>query len=298
MISNHGLSDSGGFDPGTALPGDVGMAISEEDFARIRDLLHAGFGIKLANEKRALVVGRLRKLLLERGGISFGEYYRQITSDETGTELSELINRLSTNHTFFNRENDHFAFFRDTAMREAAERARRQGRKDLRVWCAASSTGEEPYMLAMMMREAMGSDFRHWEMGLLATDISARALAVARRGLYSPERMADLPGELRKKYFHPRGPDFEAANFLREDITYRRLNLINPEYPFKRRFACIFCRNVMIYFDQPTKEAVVARMARHLEPGGYLFIGHSESLGRQTPDYDYVRPAVYRRRSA
>jgi chemotaxis protein methyltransferase CheR len=276
---------------------DTASAISEEDFKKIRELLHAGFGIKLTDEKRTLVVGRLQKLLRDKGGIGFGEYYNQVVSDTTGREMSELINRLSTNHTFFNREKDHFEYFKAVSLPEAVARAKRRGHQELRVWCAASSTGEEPYMLAMIMREFFGPDFKNWDVGLLATDISEKALAVAKAGIYSADRMKDLPANLRDKYFRPRGPDFEVIATLKQDITYRRLNLINPEYPFKKRFEVIFCRNVMIYFDMPTKEAVVAKMAHHLFPGGHLFIGHSESLGRQTEHYEYVRPALYRRKT-
>lgn len=279
-------------------PIDMGIRISDEEFSRIRELLHSGFGIKLTEEKRTLVIGRLQKLLREKGGIGIGQYLALVEGDPTGREMSELINRLSTNHTFFNREKEHFDFFRKVALPEAAERARRRGGKDLRVWCAASSTGEEPYMLGMIMREFFGPDFPNWDLGLLATDISEKALTVAKAGTYSRERMQDLPEPLREKYFRPSGRDFEAIAALKGDITYRRLNLINPEYPFRKSFEAIFCRNVMIYFDGPTKDAVVARMARHLVPGGYLFIGHSESLGRQTEHYEYVRPAVYRRKAA
>lgn len=275
---------------------ESGITLSEEEFSKIRELLHSGFGIKLSEEKRTLVVGRLQKLLRDKGGISFRDYYNLVISDSTGREMSELINRLSTNHTFFNREKDHFDYFKSVSLPEAVARAKMRGSRDIRVWCAAASTGEEPYMLAMLMREFFGQDHKNWDLGLLATDISEKALDVAKDGVYSAERTAELPVHLRDKYFRPKGPDFEAGPQLKSDLTFRRLNLINPEYPFKKSFEVIFCRNVMIYFDTPTKEAVVARMARHLVPGGHLYIGHSETLGRQTEHYDYLRPAMYRRR--
>jgi chemotaxis protein methyltransferase CheR len=286
---------SSGTGPGTCPEPE--LVLSEAEFAKIRELLHSGFGIKLSEEKRTLVMGRLQKLLREKGNIGFGEYYNQVVSDRSGREMSELINRLSTNHTFFNREKAHFDDFLTASLPEAAERARRRGARDIRVWCAAASTGEEPYMLAMLMREFFGQDFKNWDLGLLATDISEKALAVAKDGVYSAERMRDLPVPLKERYFRPHGSDFEAIPSLKQDLTYRRLNLINPEYPFKKMFEVIFCRNVMIYFDTPTKEAVVARMARHLVPGGHLFIGHAETLGRETEHYEYVRPALYRRKA-
>lgn len=275
---------------------DLAANLGEAEFGAIRDLLHSGFGIDLAAGKRGLVAGRLQKLLRERGGISFAEYYRQVVEDATGRELSELINRLSTNHTFFNREKEHFDHFRAAALPEIMRRCAAAGDKDVRIWCAASSTGEEPYMLAMCLKETFGAAHRDWDVGLLATDISERALAVARVGVYPADRMAELPAALREKYFRPKGPDFEASPELKRLITFRRFNLINPSYPFRRAFDAIFCRNVLIYFDNPTKAEVVASMAKFLRPGAYLYLGHSETLGRETEHYRYVRPAVYVRK--
>jgi chemotaxis protein methyltransferase CheR len=274
----------------------IGETLSDGDFGRIRELLHASFGINLGAEKRTLVAGRLQKLLRDRG-IGFAEYYRQVVEDASGREMSELINRLSTNHTFFNREKEHFDYFRTVSLPEAVARAKLKRSREIRVWCAASSTGEEPYMLAMIMREFFGADFGNWDLGLLATDISEKALAVAQAGIYSAERMQELPKPLRDKYFQPRGQDYEVIPRLRQDITYRRLNLINPQYPFKRQFEVIFCRNVLIYFDNPTKNGVVNSMAKYLVPGGHLFLGHSETLGRETEFYSYLRPAAYKRKA-
>ncbi len=275
---------------------DITSSIGDTEFQAIRDLLHSGFGIALAPEKRGLVVGRLQKVLRDRGNISFAEYYQRVLSDQSGREMSELINRLSTNHTFFNREKEHFAHFRDVALPEAVKRGLATGDKDLRVWCAASSTGEEPWMLAMCLHEAFGSSHGIWEAALLATDISERALSVARNGIYPIDRMQELPPDMRDTYFRPRGEDFEVVPALKSLVTLRRFNLINPTYPFRRPFHAIFCRNVLIYFDGPTKAQVVASMARYLVPGGYLYLGHSETLGRETEHYTYSRPAVYRRK--
>ncbi len=284
--------------PNIPSPDSIVDSLNDEDFRKIRELLHASFGIKLGEEKRTLVAGRLQKLLRDRG-IGFGEYYRQVVEDKTGVEMSELINRLSTNHTFFNREKEHFDYFKTVSLPEAVQRAKARNSRDIRVWCAASSTGEEPYMLAMIMREFFGADFKNWDLGLLATDISEKALEVAEAGIYSAERLADLPAPLREKYFIPfntKGPDFVAIPELKRDITYRRFNLINPKYPFKKQFDVIFCRNVLIYFDNPTKDGVVNSMAQFLVPGGHLFIGHSETLGRETAYYTYLRPAAYKRK--
>jgi chemotaxis protein methyltransferase CheR len=272
-------------------------SISDADFRSIRDLVYERFGINLTPDKKSLVAGRLRKLLEERGGITFEAYHRLVVNDTRGAELSELVNRISTNHTFFNREKEHFDYFRGTALSAAAAHAASKRSRDIRVWCAASSTGEEPYMLAMLMREHFGPAFKDWELGVLATDISEKALEGARKGIYAPDRAAGIPPELLRKYFLAR-PDgsVEASAAIKSDITYRRFNLINASYPFKHPFDIVFCRNVMIYFDNPTKDAVVANIAKSMRPGGYLFIGHSETLGRSTPDFEYVQPAVYRRK--
>ena len=284
-------------DESAAGTGAAEKRISDSEFAQLSGMIRKGFGINLTSEKKTLVVGRLQKLLRDRGDISFEEYFHQVQADATGREMSELINRISTNHTFFNREKEHFDFFRTVALPEATARAKARGSQDLRFWCAAASTGEEPYMLAMLIREHLGVAQGDWDAGLLATDISARALETAQAGSYTEERVADIPPALLKKYF-ALGTDgaFTAAAALKRDITFRRLNLINPEFPFRKPFDAVFCRNVMIYFDVPTKDALVRRIAKHTVPGGYLFIGHSETLGRDAGPWQYVRPAVYRRK--
>ncbi len=275
------------------------MAISDGEFGALRDLIHRRFGINLTEQKRSLLVGRLQKLMRTRGFGTFQQYVDFLTQDKSEQGLSELVDLISTNHTYFNREKDHFDYFYDTALPTVIERLKRQNRRDLRVWCAGSSTGEEPYTLVMLMMEYLGSDYKNWDAGILATDISDRALSAARTGNYPRDRVEQLPPNLRNKYFSP-----TADNLLgvREDVkreaTYRRLNLMNKSFPFKKPFQIIFCRNVMIYFDQPTRDALVARFHQCTEPGGYLFIGHSETLGRSQTLYRYLQPALYQKGEA
>ncbi len=272
------------------------MAISDAEFSHLRDLIHKRFGINLTEQKRSLLVGRLQKLMRNLNLGNFSDYYDYLSHDKTEAALGELVDLISTNHTYFNREKDHFDFFSQTALPTVIEKLKREKRKDLRIWCAGCSTGEEPYTLLMLMMEYLGNDYSAWDAGILATDISDRALTSARRGVYATDRVLQLPETLRKKYFTPAGPnEMAVVDKVKREATFRRFNLMNTSFPFKKPFQMIFCRNVMIYFDQPTREALVNRYHQFTEPGGYLFIGHSETLGRSQTLYRYLKPALYQK---
>ena len=270
------------------------MTISDAEFRSIRDLVYEHFGIHLTDQKRSLVVGRLQKHLREHGFNTFQQYYEYLKDDRTQVGLSELVDRISTNHTFFFRESDHFTFFREIVLPEIAKK--HDQNRDIRIWCAAASSGEEPYTIMMTMMDFFGMQYAGWNAGLLATDISEKALSAARDGVYPEEKLEGVAPPLRQKYFRRR-PDgaYEVVEAMRKEVTFRRFNLMNETLPFKRPFDVIFCRNVMIYFDQPTRTALVERMFKATQPGGYLFIGHSESLGRGATSWQYIKPAVYRR---
>lgn len=272
------------------------MAISDREFGQLRDLIQERFGINLTEQKRSLLVGRLQKLMRQLNLPTFASYYDYLSNDKTEGSLSELVDLVSTNHTYFNREKDHFDYFSQTALPRIIEKLKKENRKDLRIWCAGCSSGEEPYTLLMLMMEYLGADYSSWDAGILATDISDRALSIARRGAYATERVMQLPEPLRRKYFTPAGPDEMAVvDKVKREATFRRFNLMNSTFPFKKPFQMIFCRNVMIYFDQPTREALVSRYHQFTEPGGYLFIGHSETLGRSQTLYRYLMPALYQK---
>ena len=176
------------------------------------------------------------------------------------------------------------------------ERRQQAGQTEFRIWCAGCSSGEEPYTLMMIMKEFFGPRFSSWKPLLLATDISATALKTAMAGVYEKERVGQLPPVLKNKYFR-RQPDgnLVVTDEIKREIHYRRHNLMNTTFPFKRQFDAIFCRNVMIYFDRETRNTLVEKYHKHTMPGGYLFIGHSETLGRDDTPYQYVMPAVYRK---
>ncbi len=272
------------------------MAISDQEFGQLRDLIQTRFGINLTDQKRSLLVGRLQKLMRQRQLLSFSAYYDYLKNDKTEAALAELVDLVSTNHTYFNREADHFAYFSQTALPQVMEKLKRENRKDLRIWCAGCSSGEEPYTLLMLMMEYLGQDYPSWDAGILATDISDKALTAARRGTYETNRVLQLPEKLRNKYFTPAGPgEMAVIDKVKQEATFRRFNLMNTSFPFRKPFQMIFCRNVMIYFDQPTRDALINRYHQCTEPGGYLFIGHSETLGRNQTLYRYLKPALYQK---
>lgn len=271
------------------------MTLTDQEFTRIRKFIYDYAGINLTEQKRALVVGRLQKLVVKNGFSDFTAYLDWAVK-QGGLAVEEMINRISTNHTFFFRENAHFEFMTETALPDVVDIMQQQGTRDLRVWCAAAATGEEPYTLAMLIREFFGSGFGQLDAGLLASDISTSALASAQTGVFSDDRVTHVPPRLKSKYFKNIGPDqWVVSDALKKDVLYRRFNLMNERWPFKGKFHMIFCRNVMIYFDQKTRNELAAKFHHFLHPGGYFFIGHSETLDRAATPFSYVMPAVYRK---
>jgi chemotaxis protein methyltransferase CheR len=213
-----------------------------------------------------------------------------LESDPSGQELAMMIDSLTTNKTSFFRESQHFEFLE----RELLPAWRARGEK-IRIWCAGCSSGEEPYTIGITLKEAL-PDINRLDVKILATDISTRVLAKARQGVYDKETLQDVPPGLVSRYFTPIGTTSSRAyrvnDSVRSLITFARLNLMDP-WPMNGPFNAIFCRNVMIYFDKPTQKKLVHRYWELLEPGGHLFVGHSESLTSTTQELRYVKPAVY-----
>lgn len=269
------------------------IGITDKEFNQLADFIHKNYGIHLKKEKQTLITGRLHKVLSELGMKSFTEYYDYLVKDKSGVGLAVLVDKITTNHTFFMREAEHFAYLKDQVLPFWKSNIKNH---DLRIWCAASSTGEEPYTLAMILSDFFESESNLWDTKLLATDISQTALNAAKLGVYSNERLQDLPLYWRTKYFIKHDPlNMRVNDQLKRQVIYRRFNLVDDVFPFKSKMHVIFCRNVMIYFDQKTKDTLVRKLYDLLEPGGYLFIGHSESLNRETTPFKYVKPAVYRK---
>lgn len=274
------------------------LSISQEEFERISALVYVNFGIKLPDEKKALVAGRLQKLVKSKGFNSFSAYADYLEKDQGEPALGELINCIATNHTFFNREPDHFQFLLKTALPNIVSLIEKQkSPKDLRIWSAGCATGEEAYQLCMLLHEFLGHNYHNWNAGVLATDISNKALAKARESLYPEDRLITLPLAYRNKYFNKTSTNEWTINDnIKKEVTFRRFNLTNPKFPFRQPFHIIFCRNVMIYFDNLTRQNLIKNLYDFTQPGGYLFIGHSETIRAQSKiNYRYVKPAIYRK---
>lgn len=269
------------------------LHITDDEFRLLSGYIKQHSGIHLKDEKKTLLVGRLSQILNEQGFTSFMSYYEHLKQDTHGSELSRLIDRVTTNHTYFMREPEHFNFFQKEVLPYLEKSV---AHRDLRVWCAASSSGEEPYTLAMIMDEYFGSQAGLWDKKLLATDLSVSVLDTAKKGIYYREKVNTLPKVWTNKYFDKVSETSVVVNQkMKDQVIFRRFNLLESRFPFKKKFHVIFLRNVMIYFDNPTKDTLIRKMYDALEYGGYLFIGHSESINREKSAFKYVQPAVYRK---
>ncbi len=269
------------------------ITITNEEFNKITEYIRRNYGINLKEEKRALVTGRLQSVLAEKNFRSFSEYYDYIIQDKTGAASATLMNHITTNHTFFMREPEHFYYFRDTVLPYLKSRA---AGRDLRIWSAGCSSGEEPYTLAMIIDEFFGREKPLWDAKILATDISGKALEKAKKGIYSDKELAQLPPSWRLKYFTKADAATSAVcERIKNEVIFRSLNLMSPAFGFKKKFHVIFCRNVMIYFNSETRDELANKFYSLTESGGYLFIGHSETLNREKTGYKFIMPAVYRK---
>ncbi len=269
--------------------------LSERDYELFRELIYSKCGINLGPQKQQLVRARLGKRLRAGKFRSYREYYEFVRNDASGGELTALIDAISTNTTHLFRENQHFDFVADAVRNWAADKAWRDKHSELRCWSAGCSTGEEPYSLAMTLDDALANS--GLAQRILATDISTRVLEHAQRGVYDAHRLGTVPDTFRKRYFVPTGNKQSMAVHpdVRRKITFRQFNLMTATFPFQRGFHFIFCRNVMIYFDRTTQEGLVRRFGKHLLPGGYLLIGHSESLNSIKHELSYVQPTIYKK---
>ncbi len=265
--------------------------LKASEYEKISRLAHEYFGLDLRGGKQGLVAARLGKKLRELGLKSFQHYYDYVKADRSGAALDGMVDQLTTNHTSFFREPRHFDFLRKTIFPDLRTRPR------IHIWSAACSSGEEPYSIAMSALEEMPNGAAGRVL-IKATDISMRMLEKARRGAYPAERVAEIPAALRLRYLlkAPGGPaeSFQFRNDVRAMIAFERLNLMG-RLPEAYCCSVIFCRNIMIYFDKPTQQSLVQRLSDHLEDGGYLLIGHSESLNNISHGLDYVCPATYRK---
>ncbi len=258
-----------------------GLKLTERDFKSVQKLIFDLAGISLANSKQIMVHGRLAKRVRQLNLRSYSEYIDVVLSGRDPDETTRFINALTTNKTDFFREKHHFDFLLNKAFPALREKSLAGGPKKLRIWCSASSTGEEPYTLAITAREFFGTD-TDWDIRILASDIDTDVLSKASEGVYEADRLVDVPLHVRQSYFtrESRAEDSRwiVKPTLRDLITFRRINLQESPWQINTEFDIILCRNVMIYFNAETQTSLIERFAEKLNPDGNLIIGHSESL--------------------
>jgi chemotaxis protein methyltransferase CheR len=265
--------------------------LTPQEFEQFRKLAYDEFGLDLRPGKEQLVSARLAKKMRQLRLHSYRDYYRHVVEDTSKEALVAMIDALTTNHTSFFREMAHFEFLKKNIMPALRSRDR------IAIWSAACSTGEEPYSIAFTLLDELGAAALP-RIQILGTDISTRVLATAQRGAYPAERFQGAPPQQLRNYLLRGEGQWKSWYLVKKEIrsavTFRRLNLME-KISHPSPFPVIFCRNVMIYFDRPTQQSVVQRLSEHLEPGGYLLIGHAESLNSIQHSLEYVRPAIYRK---
>ena len=267
--------------------------LTDAEFELFRTHIKKRYGINLSSEKKSLIYSRLRTTIEKKGMKTFKEYYEYILNDRDGTDTKEFIDKITTNHTYFMREKEHFDYLFQNVFPQIEER--HKNTKDIRLWCAACSSGEEAYTLQILLQEYFGKK-GGWDTQMLATDISNTVLNKAYRGIYTNTSLQDMPAEWLTKYFDKFDDNHMVAkDMLKKNITFARMNFIEDKFNFKKQFQVIFCRNVMIYFEQATKNDLVRRFFDVSEKDAYLFVGQSESLGSDATNYKYVMPAVYKK---
>ncbi len=266
------------------------LKLTDDDFNRLVKFIKTNYGINL-ERKRVLIEGRLSNTISTRGFNSFKEFIDFAFADKTGKETIQLVNKLTTNHTYFLREPEHFEYLKNVLLPYFEQNVKD---RDIRIWCAASSTGQEPYSLVMTLDEYFGSRAASWNLKILATDIDTDVLKIAKAGIYKNDMLKDVPQRWLDKYFTKiDNNSYQVNERIRNMVEYRQFNLMDKIITTKP-YDLISCRNVMIYFDTQTKSALIERFYDVTKEGGYLFIGHAESVGKGSR-YTTIKPAVYRK---
>ncbi len=265
------------------------VTLTDSEFEQIASYLKTNYGINLT-KKRTLIESRMASTLNEKGFTNYTDYFREVLSDKTKKEMSLLISKLTTNHTYFLREEEHFRYFQNVLLPELEKNNRDH---EIRIWSAGCSSGEEPYTLAMTLADYFGAHKQRWKTKILATDISLKVLDKAQKALYAADSLQNLPEAWKTRYFDRIDDDtYQVKQMIRDEVVFKQLNLMD-NFVFAKKFDLILCRNVMIYFDLPTKQALVERFYNVTKPGGHLFIGHAETITREASKYKYIMPAIY-----
>jgi len=273
------------------------ITTAEYDF--IRKIVYEHSRINLGPSKKELVMARLSKRLRALNLASYAEYITMIKSPAGKEEMTNLIDSISTNHTYFFREPQHFDFLSNIVLPQFCEQeARGSSTKTFRVWSAATSSGEEPYTISLLLDDYF-SRVKGWSWNIFCTDISTRILAKAQEGVFAKDRIGPVRPDWLVKYFDKGIGEsdgfYRVKEAIRRNLRFKAMNLLAPSYPFRETFHVIFCRNVMIYFDRDTQQELVEKMYPLLEPGGYLIIGHAESLTNVKHSLKLIKPSIYRK---
>ena len=267
--------------------------MTEEEFLRICHFIKSRYGIDMTRKKE-IVQGRLVNYIHNNGFLSYSAFMNTVESDLTGKWERELVNILTTNHTFFMREFEHFDFLRKEVLPQL--KRKEEQKKDLCIWCGAASTGQEPYMLAMLLKEYFGLEHELWDTKVLATDNSTEVLQHAAAGIYEKEQVDILPDTWKRHFLRSieDGKRYEITKEIKDEVLFRQFNLMDP-FPFKRKMHIVFLRNVMIYFDKETKQDLIRKVYDVMEPGGYLFIGRTETIDRNNVPFQLIQPSIFRK---
>lgn len=266
--------------------------ITDDEFQRIVKYMKRKAGINLS-AKRILIQGRLDNYLQKNGYESYSQFLDVVENCPMGIEAEYMLNALTTNHTYFWREHEQFLYLKEHVFPQMARWE--ADSRDWHIWCAASSTGEEPYTLAMLCTDYLGLDYPNWDTQVLATDIDTHVLDIARKGIYTKDSVEHLPHTYVRRFFRNYSDkEYQVTKELKEQVLFRQFNLMNP-LPFSRPLHVVFLRNVMIYFEEETKLRLLNQIYDKLMPGGYLFIGSTESINQNHGKFEYIKPSVYRK---
>ncbi len=263
------------------------------DFSRLINFVKDNYGIDLKG-KNQLILSRLSSIVSKSTHKDIHSYIDHIISTNDKSDLTILLNSVSTNHTYFMREFSHFSYFQKTVL-PFLEKKNAQ-KKSLSIWSAGCSSGEEPYTLSILLKEHFKSNFKNWDTRILATDISQKALQQAQKGIYTKNSLTDMPSDWIENYFIPQqGTEFfKVSDEIHKNVIYKTFNLMDP-ITYKQKFDVIFCRNVMIYFDKPTRISLVNRFYDATNNGGFLFIGESEVIPPECDRYKWLLPSGYKK---
>ena len=269
---------------------DISLKLGDREFEEIRKLIWQETGIYLGKQKKSLVISRLAKRLRTLGVKTF-KGYLEVLKKDWQHEFSLFIDALTTNYSYFFRENRHLELLKTMVIPCF------NSEKKLYCWSAGCATGEEPYSIAITIMEALGPELRKWDLKIYATDISSSALAIARRGIYKMEKVENASPHILKKYFLKGRGKWEGCVKVKDEVrklvVFKKINLLDPK-EITLRFHLIFCRNVLIYFNSETRRKVLENLKRRMKPGGFLFLGHSETLPIDEKGFSFIEPSAYR----